>query len=76
MILVHFQGKSFSIIEIQVYASNTNAKEAEDERFYEDLQDILELTPEKNKQTKKKKTRTHPFHHKVLECKSRKSKDP
>ena len=75
MILVHFQGKSFSIIEIQVYASNTNAKEAEDERFYEDQQDILELTPEKtNKQTKK--TRTHTFHHKVLECKSRKSKDP
>ena len=54
MILVHFQGKSFSIIAIQVYASNTNAKEAEDERFYEDLQDILELTPEKNKQTNKK----------------------
>ena len=51
MILVHFQGKSFSIIEIKVYASNTNAKEAEDERFYKDLQDILELTPEKKPKT-------------------------
>ena len=47
MILVHFQGKSFSTIEIQVYASNTNAKEAEVEQFYEDLQDLLELPPKK-----------------------------
>ena len=38
MILVHFQGKSFSTIEIQVHASNTNAKEAEVEQFYEELQ--------------------------------------
>ena len=48
MILVHFQGKPFSIMVIQVYASTTNAKEAEVKRFYEDLQDLLELTPKKD----------------------------
>ena len=48
MILVHFQGKPFSITVIQVYASTTNAKEAEVDQFYEDLQDLLELTPKKN----------------------------
>ena len=47
MILVHFQGKPFNIRGIQVYASTTNAKEAEVEEFYEDLQDLLELTPKK-----------------------------
>ena len=47
MILVHFQGKPFTIILIQVYAPGTNAEEAEVERFYEDLQDLLELTPKK-----------------------------
>ena len=47
MILVHFQGKPFSITVIQVYASTSNAEEAEAERFYEDLQDLLELTPTK-----------------------------
>jgi len=41
MVLVSFQGKSFSITVIQVYAPTTNAKEAEVERFYEDLQDLL-----------------------------------
>ena len=45
MISVPFQGKPFTIIVIQVYAPTTNAEEAEVERFYEDLQDILELTP-------------------------------
>ena len=45
MISVHFQGKSFSITVIQVYAPNNNAEEAEVERFYEDLQDLPELTP-------------------------------
>ena len=45
MISVHFQGKPFNITVIQVYAPTTNAEEAEVERFYEDLQDILELTP-------------------------------
>ena len=45
MISVHFQGKPFSITVSQVYAPTTNAEEAEVERFYEDLQDILELTP-------------------------------
>ena len=44
-ISVHFQGKPFSITVIQVYAPTTNAEEAEDEWFYEDLQDLLELTP-------------------------------
>ena len=43
MISVHFQGKPFSITVIQVYALTSNAEEAEVERFYEDLQDLLEL---------------------------------
>ena len=45
MIPVRFQGKPFSITLIQVYAPTSNAEEAEVERFYEDLQDLLELTP-------------------------------
>ena len=45
MISVHFQGKPFKIMVIQVYAPTSNAEEAEVERFYEDLQDLLELTP-------------------------------
>ena len=45
MISVHFQGKPFSITVIEVYASTTNAEEAEVEQFCEDLQDLLELTP-------------------------------
>ena len=45
MISVHFQGKSFNITVIQVYSLSSNADEAEVEWFYEDLQDILELTP-------------------------------
>ena len=45
MISVHFQGKPFNIIVIQVYAPTSNAEEAEVERFYEDLQDLLERTP-------------------------------
>ena len=48
MISVHFQGKPFSITIIQVYAPTTNAEEAEVEQFYEDLQDLLELTPKKD----------------------------
>ena len=47
MISVHFQGKPFSIMVIQLYAPSSNAEEAEVERFYEDLQDLLELTPKK-----------------------------
>ena len=47
MISVHFQGKPFNITLIQVYAPTTNAEEAEVEQFYEDLQDLLELTPQK-----------------------------
>ena len=48
MISVHFQGKPFSITVIQVYVPTSNAEEAEVERFYEDLQDLLELTPKKD----------------------------
>ena len=48
MISVHFQGKAFSINVIQVYVPTTNAEEAEVEWFYEDLQDLLELTPKKD----------------------------
>ena len=48
MISVHFQGKPFHITVIQVYALTTNAEEAEVEWFYEDLQDLLELTPPKD----------------------------
>ena len=44
MISVHFQGKPFNITVIQVYAPTPNAREAEAEKFYEDLQDLLELT--------------------------------
>ena len=46
---VHFQGKPFSITVNQVYAPTSNAKEAEVEQFYEDLQGLLELTPKKKK---------------------------
>ena len=48
MISVHLQGKPFNITVIQVYAPNSNAEEAETERFYEHLQDLLELTPKKD----------------------------
>ena len=48
MISVHFQGKPFNITVIQVYAPTSNAEEAEVERFYEDLQDLLELTLKKD----------------------------
>ena len=63
MISVHFQGKPFNITVIQVCAPTTNAEEAE--QFYDDLQDLLELTPKKR----------CPFHNRGLECKSRKSRD-
>ena len=65
MISVHFHGKPFSITVIQVYSPATNAEEVEIERFYKDLQDLLELTPKKR----------CPFHHRGLECKSRKLRD-
>ena len=48
MISIHFQGKRFNITIIQIYAPTSNAEEAEVERFYEDLQDLLELTPKKD----------------------------
>ena len=48
MISVHFQGKPFNITVIQAYAPTSNAEEAKVERFYEDLQDLLELTPPKD----------------------------
>ena len=65
MISVRFQGKPFNITEIQDYAPTSNAEEAEVEWFYEDLQDLLELTPRKR----------CPFHYRGLECKSRKSRN-
>ena len=67
MISVHFQGKPFNVMVIQVYAQTSNAEEAEVERFCEDLQDLLEITPKKKKKCL--------FHHSGLECKSRKSRD-
>ena len=48
MISVRFQGKPFNITVIQVYVPNTNAEEAEAEKFYEDLQNLPELTPKKD----------------------------
>ena len=48
MISVHFQGKPFNITVIQTYVPTSNVEEAEVERFYEDLQDLLELTPKKD----------------------------
>ena len=48
MISVPFQDKPFNIMVIQVYALISNTEEAEDEQFYEDLQDLLELTPKKD----------------------------
>ena len=48
MISVHFQGKPFNITIIQAYAPTSNSEEAEVEQFYEDLQDLLELTPKKD----------------------------
>ena len=65
MISVRFQGKPFNITIIQVYALTSNAEEVEIEWFYEDLQDLLELTPPKK----------GPFHYRGLECKSRKSRN-
>ena len=62
MISVRFQGKPFNITVIQVYAPTSNAEEAEVQWFYEDLQDNLESTPQKDA-------------HLTLECKSRKLRD-
>jgi len=65
MISVHFQGKPFNIMVIQVYAPTSNAVKAEVEWFYEDLQDLLELTPKRDVFFIKRR----------LECKSRKSRN-
>ena len=48
MISVHFQAKPFSVMTIQVYTLTSNAEEAEVEQFYEDLQELLKLTPQKD----------------------------
>ena len=48
MISGHFQGKPFNITVIQVYSPTSNAEKAEVEQFYEDLQDLLEMTPKKD----------------------------
>ena len=65
MIFVRFQGKPLNITVIQVYALTSNTEEAEVEQFYEDLQDLLEITPQKR----------CPFLYTGLECKSRKSRN-
>ena len=65
MISVRFQGKPFNITVIQAYAPTSNTEEVEVERFYEDLQDLLELTPKKDVL----------FIIGGLECKSRKSRN-
>ena len=64
MISVHFRGKPFSITIIQVYTQTTD-EEAEVDQFCEDLQHLLELTPKER----------YTFHHRELECESRKSRD-
>ena len=64
MISVNFQGKPFNITVIQVYAPISNDEEAEVEQFYEDLQDLLELTPKKDV-----------LFYRGLECKSRNSRN-
>ena len=82
MILVHFQGKPFNITIIQVYAPNTIAEEAEADQFYEGLQGLLELAPNKqtNKQTKTKKQKQKqkrcPFPHGGWSAKVRSQKLP
>ena len=65
MISARLQGKPFNITVIQVYAPTSNTEEAEVEGFYEDPQDLLELTPQKR----------CPFHYRELEYKSRKSRN-
>ena len=65
MISVYLQNKTFNILVIQVYALISNVEKAQVEWFYEDLQDLLELTPKKSCS----------FHHRGLECKSRKPRD-
>ena len=65
MISARFQGKPFNITVIQAYAPTSNTEEAKVERFYEDLQDLLELTPQKR----------CPFHYRGLESKSWKSRN-
>ena len=65
MISVRFQGKPFNIMVNHIHALTRNAEEAEVEWLYEDLQDFLELTPQKR----------WPFHYRGLECKSRKSRN-
>ena len=65
MISVHFQGKPFNITIIQVYALTSNAEKAQVEWLYEDLQDLLELTPQKRCL----------IHRRGLECKSRTSRN-
>ena len=65
VISIRFQGKPFNITVIQVYAPTSNAEESEVEQFYENLQDLLELTIKKR----------CPFHYRGLECKRRKSRN-
>ena len=65
MVSIHFQDKPFNITVIQVYAPTSNTEEGEEKWFYEDLQDLLELTSKER----------CPFHHTGMECKNRKSRN-
>ena len=67
MVSVCFQGKLFNITVIQVYVPTTDAEEAEVDSFYENLEDLPELTPKK-----KRRCSIHPW---GLECKSRETRD-
>ena len=66
MISIHFQGKPFNLMVIQAYVPTSNAEEAEVEWFYEDLKDLVELTPSQ---------KICPFPYRGQECKSRKSRN-
>ena len=69
MISARFQGKPLNIMVIQAYTPTSNTEKSRVEWFYEDLQDLLELTPLRTNTQKRR-----PFHYRGLECKSRKSR--
>ena len=71
MISVHFQGKSFNITVIKVYALTSDAKEAEVDWFHEDIKYLLEPTPNHSTPPPKKR---YPFHHRGLEYKMKQGK--
>ena len=70
-----FPNKWFNITVVQVYCPTTDVEEAEVDQFYEDLKQVIELTPKKKKKKKEKTKKRCPFHCRGLECNSRKSMD-